>query len=65
METRFWNKVSKLRWRFEARKGCMVRRCFLTGKKEYRDCVQKRWVPFSDEADLIQIREQLQYQDDY
>lgn len=64
MEARRWSKLSKLRWRFESRKGCMVRRCLLTGKKEYRDCIERRWVPFTDESDLAAIRERLQYQDE-
>ena len=65
MDAKFWSRVSELRWSFESRKGCMVRRCLLTGKKQYRDCNRRKWVPFSDESDLTAIRERLQYQDEY
>ena len=65
MDARLSKRIRRLRWRFESRKGCMIRRCLLTGRKEYRDCVRKAWIPFEDERELTAIRERLQHRDPF
>ena len=65
MDARLFKGFNRFRWQFESRKGCMIRRCFFTGRKEYRDCARKAWIPFEDEAELVAIRERLQQSDEF
>lgn len=64
MEAKLGRLFDRVRWRCESRKGCMVRRCRFTGRREYRDCNRRAWIPLGDETDLADLRESLQYRED-